>query len=212
MGGKRIVLLSAREHYIAHFLLYKHYKCNGNKNEKIKSSRAFNCMTFQSNDNIKRYNSHSFEFARKAHYNSMCGDNHPFRINGIPENFGESIANGMKKLTIEWRLSAAENMKNVRSLITEEQELKRRETVSDMCKNRIGDKNPNYGKTLSEETRKKQSESMLGKNNSKEHNKNISLGWDKRTIVECFYCGKTSKNAANMKRWHFDNCKSKGEI
>jgi len=39
--------------------------------------------------------------------------------------------------------------------------------------------------------------------------KNISKSWEDRSIIRCTYCNKESKNAANMKRWHFDNCKYK---
>lgn len=77
LGGRIIVLLTAKEHYIAHFLLYKHYKKHGNKNQIIKSARAWKCMTFQSNDNIKRYTSRTFEYARIAFNESMKGKNHP---------------------------------------------------------------------------------------------------------------------------------------
>lgn len=209
LGGKRIVLLSAREHYLAHFLLYKHYKSNGNKNTKIKSARAWKSMTFQSGDNIKRYNSHTFEIARNAHNESFRGDNHPFRVNGIPEDFGKKVSKGMEKLSDEWRENAAENMRNVRKNMTPEQEEKRRKSVSDIMSSKTGNKNPMYGKPCSEENKKKKSAKMKGVKKTEEHCKNISLGWEKRKEVICPHCGKTSKNAGGMKRFHFENCKLK---
>jgi len=37
--------------------------------------------------------------------------------------------------------------------------------------------------------------------------KAVSESWKNRPIIKCPYCGKEGVNAANMKRWHFDNCK-----
>lgn len=105
LGGKRIVLLTAREHYIAHFLLYKYYKKYGNKNEKIKMARAWKAMTFSSKDNIKRYNSHSFEYARKAFNESMKGNNHPlidkWKDKKWLEMWSKKVSNGLKNMTPE---------------------------------------------------------------------------------------------------------------
>lgn len=85
LGGKRIVLLTPKEHYIAHFLLYKHFKKYGNKNSFIKMSRAFNAMTFSSDDNIKRYTSNTFSIARKAYAISVRGKNNPMYGQKRPE-------------------------------------------------------------------------------------------------------------------------------
>ncbi|QAU04483.1 homing endonuclease [Vibrio phage Va1] len=77
LGGKMVVPLTPREHFLAHFI-YKHYKVHGNTNQKIKSARAFKAMTFCSPDNIERYTSHSFEYARLAFNKSIQGEKHPF--------------------------------------------------------------------------------------------------------------------------------------
>lgn len=61
-------------------------------------------------------------------------------------------------------------------------------------KERIGDKNPNFGKVQSDEWKQKNSIA-----NSKPKNK-----------VTCPYCGAIGGEAI-MKRWHFDNCKFKKE-
>lgn len=70
-----------------------------------------------------------------------------------------------------------------------------------------GDKNPQYGKKLSEEHKQKlHHKNKLPK--SEQHKKNISEGSKNRLRVVCPFCHKES--AVNMaKRWHFDNCKSK---
>lgn len=59
---------------------------------------------------------------------------------------------------------------------------------------RISYDNGHKGKVVSEDTRRKQSESSKGKT-PKFYSE----------VVTCPHCGKSGQ-AANMKRWHFDNC------
>ena len=72
------------------------------------------------------------------------------------------------------------------------------------------------GKKVSEETKKKMSNFQKGKKRSNKTKEKMSkamvgnthaLGY-KHQIVTCPHCGKIGGNA-NMKRWHFDNCKEK---
>lgn len=35
----------------------------------------------------------------------------------------------------------------------------------------------------------------------------VSDSWQSRTVIKCPYCDMESINAANMNRWHFNNCK-----
>jgi hypothetical protein len=65
------------------------------------------------------------------------------------------------------------------------------EWKKNMSLNNIGNKNPFFGKTHSEETKRKMSD--IAKNN----------------ILLCPHCKKTGGNV--MKRWHFDNCKEKNK-
>lgn len=203
LGGKRTVLLTAREHYIAHFILYKHYKKHGNENQKIKSARAWKCMTFQSNDNIARYNSHTFEYARIAFNKSMTGENHPF--------FGkkhskESLEKMSKSLLAndKWRKAASENMKKVRQTVSAEQEKQRVLRVKEAI---TGKPNCMRGKKHTKEACENMRKGALGKPKSDSHKENISKGWEKRKIHVCPHCGKSSKNASPMFRFHFNNCK-----
>lgn len=76
----------------------------------------------------------------------------------------------------------------------------RKAEKSEWFKRRIDD-NPdivktNLGKTFSKETKEKMSNSM-------------GEAWKKRKLTQCPHCGKISKNAGNMRRWHFNNCKEK---
>lgn len=203
LGGKHIVLLTAREHFIAHFLLYKHFRKHGNKNQHIKMSRAFKAMTFQSADNITRYTSKSFEYARIAFNESMKGENHPFFGKKHSKETLEKISKSLLS-NEEWRKNSSENMKNVRRNVTDEQEKHRISCVKEAL---IGKPNCMRGKKHTKEACENMREAALGKPKSDKHKENISKGWEKRKTHVCPHCGKSSKNASTMFRFHFDNCK-----
>ncbi len=73
MGGRNcssnLVVLTAREHYLVHWLLFKIYRS---------SSAAFGWhrMT-HGRDSMRRYTSRTFEYARRARAAILSGANHP---------------------------------------------------------------------------------------------------------------------------------------
>ena len=89
------------------------------------------------------------------------------------------------------------------------------ETKQKMSIAKTGKNNPFYEKTHTEETKQKMSldrsgagNSMFGKKHSEETKQKMRKPKPQRYIT-CPYCGKNG-GASNMKRYHFDNCKSKG--
>jgi len=83
-----------------------------------------------------------------------------------------------------------------------------------------GENNPFYGKTHSEETKAKIRETkrknfeafgskMKGVPKSEKAKESYRKAWEKKEYLKCPYCGIESRSAANMKRYHFDNCKLK---
>jgi len=96
-----------------------------------------------------------------------------------------------------------------------------KETRMSISKNVSGCKNPNYGNRFNHtiETKQKISESVLGRKHSEETKAKISksnkgqIPWSKgktfnQKTITCPHCNKTG-GSANMKRYHFDKCKSK---
>lgn len=67
------------------------------------------------------------------------------------------------------------------------------------------------GRKLKEETKQKISETNKGRPKSEETKKKMSEArkGEKKPIIECPHCGKKGGGAANMTRWHFDNCPHK---
>lgn len=176
-----IVKLSAREHFIAHLLLYK---IQIEKRKKYQMLKACIMMAGKEKFNSKLYEQAKKEFS-SLHAERISGENHPM--------YGTS---------------------------------------------RKGSDNPFYGKTHSEETKRKlskaregmvvakdietgkctwvtdeefESENYVGLTSgikvSDETKRKISEGLQNRPILKCPHCNKEGK--FNMKRYHFDNCKSK---
>lgn len=87
----RVVLLTAKEHYIAHFLLWKLYRQRyGTDHYRTKKMYfAFNQMTWQPNGK-NRYVSRTFEIARKCASIYNTGDNNPAKKDWVREKIRQS--------------------------------------------------------------------------------------------------------------------------
>jgi hypothetical protein len=87
----RVVYLTAREHFIAHLLLWKACrKRYGVQHWKTaKTGKSVQAMSMKSQFTESRYilNSHQFEVARVANVESMLGDNHWSRQDGAVSPF-----------------------------------------------------------------------------------------------------------------------------
>jgi hypothetical protein len=91
-------------------------------------------------------------------------------------------------------------------------------------KDHTGVKNPNYGNTgiksiwfgkkHTEETKQKMSMAQKGRVMTEEHKANMRKPKSVAVLrfkTNCPHCDKTGESRA-MLRWHFDNCKNKGEV
>ena len=74
----------------------------------------------------------------------------------------------------------------------------------------------NLGRKMPDEFKKKMSDltsgeshPRFGKINSEEMRKKISNSLKNKALISCPNCNLQSRNSANMKRYHLDNCKNK---
>ena len=207
-----LVLLTPREHYIAHWMLYK---MHGGK-MKAKLAYAFFMMS-RNNPNQKRdITARQYERAKQAMRDSCTGENHP--------NFGKKIWTDEQKATISKRQLGKNNSmygkdpwnkgKKLPPLSEERRralaEFNRGKPRSEETRRKISE--GHMGKKLSEETKAKLREINLGKTLSKETRQKMSetrkgkLQSKIKEDVACPHCEIKGKGNA-MYRWHFDRCK-----
>lgn len=150
MGGnndkENLVNLTAKEHFIAHFLLYKIYK-------NSEMAFAFFSMTRgKNNKGMKTYvNSNSYSIARKIFIKNIQGKNNP--------RFGKKLSEEHKNILIESNKNRKREIGQTRSEET-------KKIMSEKAK----------GRFFSEETRLKISKTKTGTNLTDEHKNKISLG------------------------------------
>ena len=129
--NNRVVVLTAREHYIAHALLEKAFiKRYGLHHYKTKKMNFAHCMMKINPSNQRYCNSYLYECAK---------------MRQVSLNSGEK--------SIWWKKIHTEETKQKQK----ESALKRWSTKEERCKI-IGKNNPFYGKTHSEETKQKKAE------------------------------------------------------
>lgn len=128
------------------------------------------------------------------------------KIGHTPWNKGVPMSDEVKKKVSEskkgtppWNkgMSTPDDVRQKQSLAVKGRPPIAEETREKLRIHATGETNPFYGKTHSEESKRKMAESLKGN----------GLGV-KQKIVECPHCGK-SGGSQTMKRWHFDNCKFK---
>ena len=183
LGGSddesNMVILTAREHFVAHLLL-----------AKIFGKGMWHAAHMMSN--MKRYSSRKYAVVRKEHA-YLVGN--LMRGKKKPDGFGKRISENKeraKKISASmsgipkseehkknWKESRQNGLGWVR---TEEQNAKLSNSVS-------GEKNPMFGQTHTEASR------------------NIIAEANRQRII-CPHCGKEG-GIAIMKRWHFKKCKLK---
>ena len=66
-----LVLLTAREHYICHALIWKHYKSTGRKNEMNKMAFAFKGMQYRHSNQQERYTSKLYSRSKVNMFHSQ---------------------------------------------------------------------------------------------------------------------------------------------
>lgn len=196
LGGsnskENLVNLTAREHFICHWLLTKMVE---NSKDKYKMNNAFSCMLFRENDFQKRYKISSRKFenikknislSRSLHFS---GENNPMynKTHSIEARQKLSAIHTGREVSLETRKKLSEVHKGKLKSESHKESLK--EAWKKSKENRSGKNSSWYGKTHSDESKEKVRQKILSIPKQK-----------------CMYCGKET-TPGNIKRWHNDNCK-----
>lgn len=154
--NNRVVILTAREHYIVHCLLMKEFikRYGMDSNNTKKMINALWCMSNKG----KYFNSRIYETLREQVVKLYSGENNPAKRPEVREKI--SKANTGRVHTEEARKNMSKSQKG-----------RKRSPVSEETKEKI--RVSNTGKKRSEKSKRKQSESTKGKKLTQEHKNNI---------------------------------------
>lgn len=216
-SSENTVLLTPREHFIAHLLLVRMY--DGKK--KAKMSYALQKMALSNNYQERNISSRQYERVKQEVRKNCSGKNNPlYNKDPFTEKQKKEISERMKGSKNPMFGKTPHNKGKTSSRKGKSWEEIFGEQKAKKIKNKMPD-------SYSEERNKKISKSLSGKSKSKEHKEKISKSLKGRSLseetkekmsksrkgqeqdkVKCPHCGKTGGKPA-MKRWHFDNCSQK---
>lgn len=215
LGGgnekENLVSLTAREHFICHYMLTKMVSST---KHRFQLGKAFNCMLYVSKPGQPRYkvSSRSFESFRKHYANLFSeqqkGDKNPM--------YGKVVSEETrKKLSIAVKNSGYVPTDEVRRKLSDANKGKvlskeTRAKISNANKGRVSTRR---GVALTPECKKKISNAKKGsvpwnkgKNHTDETRLKLADRAKNRKRQVCNHCG-IECDVSNYKRWHGDNCK-----
>ena len=197
MGGNNdksnLVRLSAREHYVAHQLLFLEYRTS-------KLAHAWFNMIRKDPNQERIYTSRQHERAVKAHANalrkSMKGEGNHFYGRKHTQESKDAVGRAnagrkRKKEDVEWFVNNVAKAPRTKEW---------RKRISESTSGLVTIKSTETGKTV-----------RVRKEELSNYDLNI---WKNPAAVnqkrgKCVHCGKESV-MGNIKRWHNENCKHKG--
>lgn len=177
---ENLVKLTAREHFIAHLLLYK---MQTSKRKKYQMLNACIMMSGKKKINSKLYEHARIEYS-KLHSENISGEKHPMygtsRTGKENPFYGKTHSTETRKKLSEARdgMVVAKDLRDGKKLWVTKEEF---ETFDYYVGITSGNKS-------SDETKQK-----------------ISNGLKNKPVLTCPHCGKEGRG--NITRYHFDNCK-----
>lgn len=191
-----LVLLTAREHFIAHKLLCKIYPDND------KLQYALWAMINLNNSNQSRLykiTSREYQSARTSYIQlakKPKSAEHRLKLKQSwtdERRQAESCRKLGKKINYKNGVSPLKGTKKPKELILR------------------GELHYNFGKNLSSETKTKIKNTLTGYLHSDVTKQKMKDSANNKPYIECPHCSMKSKSGGNMNRYHFNNCKFKGD-
>ena len=184
------VLLTAREHFICHSLIQKHYQKIEYTHGDIKMSKAINWMNKLGKYNSKGYANHKLNLS----HSEETKDKMSLAQKGIPKpHISEYLTGKPRKQSTKTKISKTMQGNS----FTDEHKInigKSRRGIVFTDEHKINIGKSGIGRKVTKETRDKISKSSKGIKKPQK-------------IITCPHCGKSGGHTV-MPRWHFDKCKS----
>lgn len=199
LGGKKsksnLVKLTARQHFIAHWLLYKIYKTSS-------LAHAWNCMSRVSVGQEKRLiNSHGFKYARENR-------NKILSINSMgPKNHFYGKKHKEETKLILSRLNKGKDTRTKEQLLNWIEKVAKKKS-SDLQKATVSERNKNFTTIQNKITHEKL---YIKKKDISLYDPNIWVNPKKinpEKKEKCLYCDMFTTKS-NLSRWHNEKCKRK---
>ena len=193
-----LVDLTAREHFICHWLLTKMVF---NKKHRYQMWNAFSCMLYRKNKNQERYkiNSRIFENIKKIGAGiksiNFAGVSNPMfgKSHSEESKIKMSVSHTGKKKSVEARSNMS--LSRLGKSKTESHKKSLKKSWEENREKRSGENSSWHGRTHVEETKEKIRQKILS-----------------MPLHTCEHCGKINTKG-NYKRWHGGNCKTiQGEL
>lgn len=164
------VLLTAREHFIVHALIWKHFK-SINHNNVYKMAKAFNKMRY-GDKNQNRYSSKLYEYCKITHKNET--------FIGVPRSDETKEKIRQTKTGKPFSNEHIENIRKYHSTISLEEKRRRRLGKIHTSETKEKIRQHNIGKKVSDETKEKMSYSS---NIMSQENKDNILNSTRKKVV-----------------------------
>lgn len=203
-----LILLTPKEHYIAHLLLTKMY----DGKTKAKMCYALVMMCVKNNKQYRISNSRQFEYAKKLVSENCRGENASGYGKTMSDENKEKFSIRMTNDNPSHRQEVWNKGKKLPPLSDERKEQLRISSTgkkhTDESKKIMSEKAK--GRTKSEEHKKKLSKANIGKKQSKEtiQKRVDKMKGVKQKTVKCPFCEKEG-GISVMKKCHFEKCKNK---
>lgn len=164
------VLLTAREHYLVHALIWKHFK-SLNHHWMYKMAKAYNKMRY-GDKNQNRYSSKLYEYCKITHKNET--------FIGVPRSDETKEKIRQTKKGKPFSNKHIENIRKYHSTISFEEKRRRRLGKIHTSETKEKIRQHNIGKKLSDETKEKMSDS---RNKMSQENKDNILNSTRKKVV-----------------------------